>query len=572
MPTADLLSGAYFGPMASHIPTGWDDVHDDTFDATIRGRQPTAYLNSVAEEGRAFAERNEMIRTRFGRDMVAEVKKDYPQAGAAFLVEEYQRRTDALIDEGRAANMEAWTGIRKAEEIEAATIDMAQVAQIEAERSMMRAESDLARYGGALTGGIGAMFLDPVNLVTLPVGAAAGTGILRAALIDGALNMAIEAAEAPFNAQWQNELGFKYGLSGAAADIATAGVGGAGLSALIRGGGKALGRLTGESERALRSIASDPANGSEVRAAANYMERVAHIDENMPAPRVEGDASPHAIVAAHRANLQETQDAFRNFREPAYSEDIPFDLSDALPVRVDVAQARAFDEGVSEKGKYTGYTQPTPQQRRYMEGAVRELEQAEKGSRIMQDRDGQGGTAEVMAGRENTFPDWFRQMNREGESLSREYVAKVFDKMQHGQPLGKKEIRVARALFEEARGLREENARQILNFRAERSTALARETEAGIDALAAREEARELADPYLEPVDNAAARLAEDVRDGGEDAAMDAARADFERLLEEEPEFSLVMEDGSVRTARELADEMAADGDILEAVTVCGVG
>ena len=53
---------------------------------------------------------------------------------------------------------------------------------------------------------------------------------------------------------------------------------------------------------------------------------------------------------------------------------------------------------------------------------------------------------------------------------------------------------------------------------------------------------------------------------------MDAARADFERMVDEMPDYEILMEDGSTRSIKELAEELAEDGKILEAVTVCGVG
>lgn len=207
-----------------------------------------------------------------------------------------------------------------------------------------------------------------------------------------------------------------------------------------------------------------------------------------------------------------------------------------------------------------------------MEGLVRDLQESERASFLMQERDGQGSTPDIIKSREDTFPQWFKQLNREGESLSRDYVAGVFEKVRDGKPLGKKEVRVAKALFEEARGLREENARQILNFRQERADNFKKEVAAEIDAIAAREAAADMADPYLEPLPNAAARLADDVKAGAEDNMMDAARADFERMVDEMPDYEILMEDGSTRSIKELAEELAEDGKILEAVTVCGVG
>lgn len=576
MPTSDLLTQAYLGTAATNIPTGFGNVYDDTFDETLRTRQPTAYLLSVAEEGRAFSERNELIRQRFGRDIVSEVRKENPEAGADFLISEYQKRTDQLIEEGRNTNMAEWQGIRKAEEIQAEFIDKAQTSRIEAERTRQNAESDFARVGGSLAGGVAASFLDPINLATLPLGAGAGMGILRGAMLDGVVNMGVEAAEAPANAKWQGELGFKYGLGDAVGDIATAGLGGAGLSALIRGGAKALGTFTGRSEKLLRGIADDTTTLSEVRDAAKYMERVAHIDENQPTPaRLGEDISNHDIVAAHRANAQEIQDAFQQHREPVFNEDIPFDITDITPTAASVpapAQARNFEEGAATGAKFENYTRPNPQETRYMEGVVAELNQAEKGSIIITEKDGQGSTNAVMKGADNTFPQWFRDLNKEGESLSKGYVQKVFDKIQKGEPLAKKEVRVAKVLFEEARAIREENARQILNFRQDRADARTAEANAAIDATAAREAEREMGDPYLAPMPHAAQSLAEDIAAAENPAVMDAAYADFARLLKDEPDFALVMEDGSTKTMADIAQEMEEEKAILQAVTMCGVG
>ena len=329
MPASDLLSSAYFGTPATHVPTDIFDVAEDRLSQVFRNDMDspigTDYYLRIAEEGRAFSERNDLIKQRFGRDVVQEVREEFPQAGADFLITEYQKRTDQLIEEGRTQDMNAWAGIRKAEEIEAVTVDRAQVAEIEAQRTTSRAESSFAAIGGNLMGGLGEI-IDPINILTLPLGAGAGRGIIKAAMTDGVINMGVEAVQSPSRAEWMRDIGFKYGFEEIAADIATAGVGGAALSGLIRGVGKGLNKLSGQSETILRTIADDTANGAEVRDAAKYMERVAQVDENIPPlSRIDDGMNPHEVVATHRANVQETQEAFRNYREPVYADDIPFD-------------------------------------------------------------------------------------------------------------------------------------------------------------------------------------------------------------------------------------------------------
>lgn len=586
MPVSDLLSSGYYGNRAGYIPTSFADVTRDRFDQVLRddpqSRFSADYYIREFEEGRALEERNKLLNDRLGRDVVAEVRdqvqKENPQKPGSdirehqrFIIDTYQARLDDMIDAGRQEDLQAWAGIRKAAEIRDATIDRAQVAQIEADRTSARAESDVANVGGNLLGGMGAL-LDPINLVTLPLGAGAGASVIRAAVIDGALNMGVEAVQTPSRAEWINSIGFKYGFGDAAADIAIAGVGGAGLSALIRGAGKGLNALKGQSEAILRDVAGDMRNSAQVREAAQYMERVAHIDENIPPlARIDDGVHPMEVVASHRHHLKETQDAFGEYRNPVYSEDIPFDVAE-LTVRADIPPARSFEEGAATRGKYSDYTTPTPQELRYMQGAIRELQQSEKGKLLFREQQGQGATPDVIKAQENTFPEWFRQLNREGESLSRDYVAKVFDKVQSSKPLGKKEVRVAKALFSEAQGQREVNARQILNFRQDRAVARNDAVAAEIDAVYQRELAREMADPYLQNPQQAARSLAEDIKAGAEDEMIDAARADFERELAENPDMEMLMEDGSTKTLADIAEELADDGEILRAVTICGVG
>lgn len=72
-----------------------------------------------------------------------------------------------------------------------------------AAESVKREQETLSRAGGAtraiggLVGGVGAEFLDPLNIATLPAGAPARAGLLGAVLIEAGLNAAIEAVDTP---------------------------------------------------------------------------------------------------------------------------------------------------------------------------------------------------------------------------------------------------------------------------------------------------------------------------------------------------------------------------------------
>jgi len=305
-------------PALPFNPTDFGDVAGAAFDDASY-RQDVPLSRAWFSDADSFRERNDLIRERLGRDVVDEVKKEKPDYGAEALIEEYQARTDRLIAEGRLAEPEKWQGIRTRAEIEEATRQKARDARSKFEQTAAKADP-FDRIAGSLAGGIAGAFTDPINLATLPFGAAAGTSILRAALIEGGLNMAIEAAEAPFVAAWQKELGHKYGLADTAADIAFAGVGGAAFTTALRGAIPALraaGDLTGSvSMRALDRIANSERLPSSVREAAGYMSRVAHMDEEIPPFREEGELREQ--LATHREAVQETQEAIRNQREPDF--------------------------------------------------------------------------------------------------------------------------------------------------------------------------------------------------------------------------------------------------------------
>jgi len=99
-------------------------------------------------------------------------------------------------------------------------------------------------FSGGLAGGIGAGFTDPINLATLPFGAASSYGIIKTALMEAAINAASEVAIQPFVAEWQNEIGNTYGFKQAAENVGMAALFGAGIGGLARGVAKGLEKIS----------------------------------------------------------------------------------------------------------------------------------------------------------------------------------------------------------------------------------------------------------------------------------------------------------------------------------------
>lgn len=131
------------------------------------------------------------------------------------------------------------------------------------------------------------------------------------------------------------------------------------------------------------------------------------------------------------------------------------------------AKTPQFDAGEFRGNRHSDYTAPSKPMLEAMKGAVAELGDATSGARIMIERDGQGGTPDVM-GYKGNLPDWFKSLNRQGENVTRAYVEKVMEKVSGHKPLGKKEVRIAEALYQAAIDWRTQNIEQYRNFKLSR--------------------------------------------------------------------------------------------------------
>jgi hypothetical protein len=324
------------------------------------GSQRTEFgIVPTLETSKDYIDRQNKLKQRFTQDELKSIQGDDKElrnealrADAEKGVTFYQgytpdinpirnKRIDDAILTGREQDPR-WSDIKTTEEIQEQKKNRARAAINSASEISSRA-SGFDSVAGSLVGGLGAAFTDPINIATLPFGATSGMGILKAMKAEAILNAGVEAVEAPFVAKWQKELGFKYGIGDTALDIGTAGLAGAGFAGIVKGvrpTAEAFGRLfdrsakytKGKSLPILQKISDSENLPTAVKDAAKYMSRVAHIDEEVPSRQglngeIRTDVSGKDIVQ-HRQTLQDTQDAFDNYREPVFDRQVVNNMRD----------------------------------------------------------------------------------------------------------------------------------------------------------------------------------------------------------------------------------------------------
>ena len=321
--------GKYAGERPAFVPKDFSDVAGAAFTNTRQNFNTDAEIRLI---GDPLNERNSMVKTRLGRDVfeLTGMNEKYPNPspeGQAQKLEEANKDIDELIMRGRKEFPTIYEGIKTTAEIVEEGKGVAQQATINYEDVASRNLSDVSRIAGSLTGGIGGAFTDPINILTLPLGAGAvkpigagalgyAKGVVMQAGKEGFIQAGIEAASIPQIAKWQNEVGHTYGLGEAATDVAFGFLGGAG----IRGGAEAIvpslrGLRRGGakvSSYVLDRIASkSPDMPQTVKDSLKYMSRTAYIDEDAPTP-----------IRA-RDELQSHREAFEKVSSDVEKYDVP---------------------------------------------------------------------------------------------------------------------------------------------------------------------------------------------------------------------------------------------------------
>lgn len=196
----------------------------------------------------------------------------------------------------------------------------------QAEAAQTSAAATAGGVAGQLLGSVAAVALDPPILMSLPLGAPAGSPFWRAILLEGLAAGATETVLQPGIQAYRAEQGLEAGVGLGAANVGLAAVGGAAFSGVLRGavkGGKALldlspRRLVEEfdaavpdptpAQRAAREVLLTEADVAEANplpvgraGAAEHRERLAEslaaAEEGRPSPLPDAPASPRAPPA-----------------------------------------------------------------------------------------------------------------------------------------------------------------------------------------------------------------------------------------------------------------------------------
>lgn len=229
-------------------PTGFVENMKATFDSTLRTglmvskarSKANAYEPIMAEINKGLPYRDQLVNPYLGesRGGAGRIRQrngvfgiDFSGGWMGVTPEEQEATVWAEIGRRRAKDPGFLPGIPATRDELYKKID-------DADRQALEADEDVNRRAttwgsaGSFVGGVGASFRDPINVLSLPLGAGASKTILGAALKQGGINAALTAVAQPTIAERNRELGREYGLDEAVTSTLYGGVGG-----VVLGGG-----------------------------------------------------------------------------------------------------------------------------------------------------------------------------------------------------------------------------------------------------------------------------------------------------------------------------------------------
>lgn len=175
-------------------------------------------------------------------------------------------------------------------------------------------------------GSMGGAMFDPVNVATLPIGASYTQNILKASLIEGGIEMGIEAAQQPRIQEIREDAGLNAGVDNALANIAFAGAGGTVLNTVFQGGAKKLNDFFGEdvatanintlqeTSRTLDTVIEEADNaGSQVRNLKEIVDKEIKVRQKNPYDN-RTEAKVVKGLKEHRDNINKAQKAVQEKR------------------------------------------------------------------------------------------------------------------------------------------------------------------------------------------------------------------------------------------------------------------
>lgn len=230
--------------------------------------------------------------------------QDFLELGSMKILqrkEEYENQfIEQYVQELKNKEPEKYKSILSQEELEEKARNKANLSRREFEEASKRS-SGFTRFTASFLGGLGATALDPINVATIPFGAARGASILRTVATEAAINAGTEAVTQPFVAKWQKELGQEYGFNEMAENVGFAALFGGSFAGVVKGA-KPSAMFVFDKMSKMKNLKPSE------RLTASYMSKVAHLKEALPFVR---NKTP-IEAKKHYDSVKAVSEAFEN--------------------------------------------------------------------------------------------------------------------------------------------------------------------------------------------------------------------------------------------------------------------
>lgn len=199
-------------------------------------------------------------------------------SGGVELMDKQQKVYDDYVKDLKLKNPDKYKDLKTLDDIR----ESAKLRAKESEKNFTDVRSRASGRSallGSLVGGFGASLADPLNILTLPLGAGAGKTLLKTVAIEAGIASGTEAITQQGVEAWQKELGNEYGLKDKAEAVGMAALFGGSLPVI--GKGAKVGAQK-SSRYIFNKIGLNKKTPLKARTAAKVMERNLHVIENSP--------------------------------------------------------------------------------------------------------------------------------------------------------------------------------------------------------------------------------------------------------------------------------------------------
>ena len=271
-----------FGDEASSVPsmggaqavplTTLGDVVSESYDDFMLSRRTNAdkyYLEGGPFSEGEYDKRTDVFKelsgggSLIGEALAAAGKVDdktrFSKVPYRQLNDDWKKSVNDYITTLREQDPEKYKNIKTDDELLTQYTEAAK-AQREKFEITVAGASPTVQTVGPIIGGIGASFFDPVNIATLPLGAASRSGMLLTMAAEAGINVAATAATIPEQIRLEKMIGREYTAKDALLELTTAGA----FGAVFGGGSKFLSDVVDKRVNIQQKVIDDLLNGGDV--------------------------------------------------------------------------------------------------------------------------------------------------------------------------------------------------------------------------------------------------------------------------------------------------------------------